>query len=140
MNCPRCDFISPDTALRCDCGYDFSKSEQDQDQSPDATISKSKIAMGAQLIALVLGLGAVVWGCCMIYVALNPGASGEFGGYSVLFAAVIDVPVGLISLAVGLLAKRGYPTARWVCLALSVVALAMPFLTKAAWQSQFVAK
>ncbi|HKX29716.1 MAG TPA: PF20097 family protein [Blastocatellia bacterium] len=24
MNCPRCDLINPDTALRCDCGWDFS--------------------------------------------------------------------------------------------------------------------
>jgi hypothetical protein len=23
MDCPRCKLISPDTALRCDCGYDF---------------------------------------------------------------------------------------------------------------------
>lgn len=23
MNCPQCRLINPDTALRCDCGYDF---------------------------------------------------------------------------------------------------------------------
>lgn len=23
MRCPRCDLLNPDTALRCDCGYDF---------------------------------------------------------------------------------------------------------------------
>src|SRR6266581_3490538 len=25
MKCPRCKLINPDTALRCDCGYDFQK-------------------------------------------------------------------------------------------------------------------
>jgi|SRR6266508_2329265 uncharacterized RDD family membrane protein YckC len=25
MNCPRCNLINPDSALRCDCGWDFSK-------------------------------------------------------------------------------------------------------------------
>jgi membrane-bound acyltransferase YfiQ involved in biofilm formation len=23
MDCPRCKLVNPDTALRCDCGYDF---------------------------------------------------------------------------------------------------------------------
>ena len=74
----------------------------------------------------------------MVHIALYPGASGEFGGYSVLFAAVVDIPVGLVSLVVGLAVKKGHPAARWTCLFLSVAALALPFLTKAAWRSQFI--
>ena len=88
-------------------------------------------------MALVLAGAAAIWGCCMVYVALFPGASGEFGGFSVLFAAMIDIPVGLVSLVTGLAVKKGPPVLRWTCIVLSVAALALPFLTKAAWQSHF---
>lgn len=97
-----------------------------------------KLATGLRVAALVLAGAAVIWGCCMVYVALNPGPSGEFGGYSVYFAALVDVPVGLASHAIGLAGKKGHPTLRWSCLALSVVALSLPFITRAAWQIQFV--
>ena len=96
-----------------------------------------KPALAFQVAALVLAGAAVIWGCCMIYVALNPGPSGEFGGYSVFLAALIDAPVGLVSLAVALMTKKGNAALRWSCFVLSVAALALPFLAKAAWQSQF---
>jgi hypothetical protein len=89
---------------------------------------------------LVLAVAAVIWGCGMVYVALYPGASGEFGGFSVLFAAMVDIPVGLVSLVVGLAVKKSPPVLRWTCIVLSVTALALPFLTKAAWQSHFRVK
>jgi hypothetical protein len=141
MNCPRCGLINPGTAQRCDCGYDFlSKSVQESYFTSTPITSPAKIAIGAQVVALVLTGAAVIWGCCMVYVALHPGASGEFGGFSVLFAAIVDIPVGLVSFVVGLAVKKSPPVLRWTCIVLSVVALAMPFLTKAAWQSHFRVK
>jgi hypothetical protein len=101
-------------------------------------MAEMKLAIGLQAATLVLVGAAVIWGCCMVYVALNPGASGEFGGYSVFFAALVDVPVGLVSLGVALAVNKGNPALRWACLVLSVAALALPFVTKAAWQSQFI--
>lgn len=97
-----------------------------------------KPALALQVAALVLSGAAVIWGCCMVYVALNPGPSGEFGGYSVFFAALVDVPVGLVSLGIGLAAKKGNPALRWSCLVLSLATLSLPFVTRAAWQIQFV--
>jgi hypothetical protein len=138
MNCPRCGLINPATAQRCDCGYDFiSKSVEKSYFTSSPNITRSRIAIGAQVVALVLAGGAVMWGCWMVHVALHPGNSGEFGGVSVLLAAVVDMPVGLVSLVVGLAVKKGHPAVRWTCVVLSVAALALPFLTKAAWQSQF---
>jgi hypothetical protein len=138
MNCPRCRLINPETGQRCDCGYDFiSKSLKESYLASTPNSSASKIAIGAQAVAVVLAGTAVILGCCMIYVALYPGASGEFGAFSVLFAAMIDIPVGLVSLVAGLAVKKGPPVLRWTCIVLSVAALVLPFLTKAAWQSHF---
>lgn len=102
--------------------------------------SKTRIAISAQVVALVVAGAAVIWGCFMVHVALYPGASGEFGGASVLFAAVIDIPVGLVGLVAGLAVKKTTPALRWTCIVLSVAALALPFLTEAAWQSHFRAR
>ena len=97
-----------------------------------------KLAMSLQVAVLALAGAAMIWGCCMVYVALNPGTSGEFGAYSVFFAAIIDWPVGCVSLAVALVVKKGKPALRWACLILSIASLALPFITKAAWQNHFV--
>ena len=141
MNCPRCGLINPGTAQRCDCGYDFiSKGVQESYLSQPLIPAPAKIALGAQVVALILAGAAVIWGCCMVYVALYPGASGEFGGFSVLFAAMVDIPVGFVSLVVGLAVKKSPPVLRWTCIVLSVAALALPFLTRAAWQSHFRVK
>ena len=90
------------------------------------------------MVAVVLNSAAVIWGFCMVYVALYPGASGEFGGLSVLFAAAIDIPVGVMSLLLGFRIKKGRPVLRAATIVLSVMALSLPFLTKAAWQSHFI--
>ena len=96
------------------------------------------MAIGAQIVAVVLAIAAVVWGCWMLHVVLYPGASGEFGGLSVLLAVAVDMPAGFVSLVVGLAVKKGHPVLRWACLVLSVVALALPFLARATWQRQFI--
>lgn len=138
MKCPRCRLINPESAQRCDCGYDFiSKNVEKPYLTSSPPIARSRIAIGAQVTTLVLTGAAVIWCCWMIHIALHPGASGEFGGLSILLAAAVDMPVGLVSLVVGLAVKRGHPALRWTCLVLSVAAFALPFLTKAAWQSQF---
>ena len=138
MNCPRCGLINPETAQRCDCGYDFiSKSLEKPYFNLSSKTPVSRIAIGVQTVALVMAGAAVIWGCWMVHVALHPGVSGEWGGVSVLMAAAVDLPVGLMSLVVGLTVKKGHSTLRWICIVLSVAALTLPFVTKAAWQSHY---
>lgn len=80
MNCPRCGLINPESAQRCDCGYDFiNKSVETPYFTSSSNTALSRVAIGAQVMALVLAGAAVIWGCCMVYVALNPGPSGDFG-------------------------------------------------------------
>jgi len=50
---------------------------------------------------------------------------------------MVDIPLGLVLLVVGLAVKKSLPVLRWTCIVLGVAALALPFLTKAAWQSHF---
>jgi len=60
MNCPRCGLISPGTAQRCDCGYDFiSKSLKRSYATSTPNSSSSRIAIAAQAVALVLAGAAV---------------------------------------------------------------------------------
>ncbi len=64
MNCPRCQLINPDTAQRCDCGYDFETKTikesyllEKRKQLKEATKVKriSAIALGALLLLMELG-------------------------------------------------------------------------------------
>ena len=50
MDCPDCGLINPDTAIRCDCGYDF---------GPKALKSKGTYRFKTLLVYgnLILGLG-----------------------------------------------------------------------------------
>jgi hypothetical protein len=42
MTCPQCDLLNPDTAQRCDCGYDFvSKDMRESYLSPQSTARAS---------------------------------------------------------------------------------------------------
>ena len=60
MNCPRCGLINPGTAQRCDCGYDFvSKTVQESHFTATPNTALAKIAIGAQVVALVLAGAAV---------------------------------------------------------------------------------
>jgi hypothetical protein len=52
--CPKCELVSPDTAERCDCGYDFvSDSMRFVDSAARRTIRK--------VIKLVAAVAGVVW-------------------------------------------------------------------------------
>jgi hypothetical protein len=52
--CPKCDLVSPDTAQRCDCGYDFAL---DPMPSTDSAIKRA-IRM---VIKCIAGVAAAVW-------------------------------------------------------------------------------
>jgi hypothetical protein len=92
-------------------------------------LPESKIAAGAQVVALALDGAAVLFGIAAVCSVLFPGPSGEWIVFAVLAAYVVNVPIGLASLAVGLFVKRGAARLRRPCLVVSLIVLSLPILT-----------
>jgi hypothetical protein len=72
----------------------------------------------AILLALVGLGGATIW----------KGSSGEWANISLLPAFIFNLPVGLIALVIGFVARGGVPRLRKISIATSVIALMSPFL------------
>ena len=66
MECPKCGLLSPDSALRCDCGYDFHTKKLEESYlrgrvKPDGGImQKSEAAFSSWVIGFLLS--AVLFG------------------------------------------------------------------------------
>ena len=92
--------------------------------------AQSNFALLSQLTVLVLCAVAIAWGSFCIYWTLYPGPCGDNGGPGLLVieACVLDVPIGLLALGVGLWVKRGSPRLRHCSIAGSLVTLALPAL------------
>jgi hypothetical protein len=89
-------------------------------------------AVFLQFVTLVFAVPAVIVGGICVYALANytPGrhpTEGDLGMVlAVLLPYVVDVPVGLLTLAIGLLVRKGSPTLRWICLVTSLLALSIP--------------
>jgi len=57
MKCPNCGLINPETAEKCDCGFDFVVAKQSRIPIPEYKKSKKPIIYG--LFYLVLGVSAL---------------------------------------------------------------------------------
>ena len=76
----------------------------------------------------MLAGAAALFGIAAIYSVLYPGPSGEWTVLGVSAAYVVNVPIGLASLVVGLFVKGGAARLRGPCLALSLFVLTLPIL------------
>ena len=88
----------------------------------------NKMSAGLQLAAVFLGGAAVLWGIAAAYSVARPGPSGEWAVLAVYASYVVNVPVGLAALGVGLSVKRGSARLRGMCIAVSFFALLLPIL------------
>lgn len=77
----------------------------------------NKMSAGLQLA--FLGGAAVLWGIAAAYSVARPGPSGEWAVLAVYASYVVNVPVGLAALGVGLSVKRGSARLRGMCIAVS---------------------
>jgi hypothetical protein len=95
---------------------------------------RTKFAFGVQVTALALAALAIAWGLFAVYSLIYPGPSGEWAGLAVLAAYVVNVPVGLAALIVGLAVKRGSPRPRKLCIVFSVIVLCLPVVASLVWR------
>jgi hypothetical protein len=88
------------------------------------------IAILFQIVALVFGCAAVIWGVFCVYGAAFPGPCGDDPGpgLGVIESWVVGVPLGLLAFAVGLFVKKGSPRMRRICIVTSLVTLALPVI------------
>ena len=73
MDCPKCGLINPDTAMRCDCGYDFKTGAM------KTSYSQQKLpywVKGLVVLAITIGVLFVV---INFFVALNEGSAINIG-------------------------------------------------------------
>jgi hypothetical protein len=96
------------------------------DNKDNSKPARSRVAF--QIVALVLGWLAVAFGIFCVYGTAFPGPRGDNPGpaLAVLEAWLVDGLVGLTTLVVGLLVKKGSPRLRRTCIVVSLVTLSLP--------------
>jgi len=86
----------------------------------------------AQIVALVLSVPAILFGLWMMWYVANPGPCGDFGrGDStlfVLFCWVVDLPIGVFTLAIGLFGRKGAPRLCKRCIVAALVTLSLAIM------------
>ena len=106
MDCPKCGLVNPETALRCDCGYDFATQSVKASYIPK--IPKTTVAplaslgdrLGGQILDSLVAAGALILG-----VALRTVSEG-FGEFVMVVAVVFFV--GYLLFADGLRRGQSY--------------------------------
>ncbi len=91
-----------------------------------------------QIIALLLAVPAVAWGVFIGWSTAFPPKCGDWSGFTplgVLECWVVDLPIGVLILVIGLLVKKGSPRLRKICIGTSCVVLALPVIASILLQS-----
>jgi hypothetical protein len=103
MKCPKCQLINPDSALRCDCGYDFSSGEMKEsylnrgstrDRNENLLTTAFSIE-GKLRSRFLLGLAgrAVFWLGFLFIVGHSVSSSYEKGDYSMVLWKLLLFPM-----------------------------------------------
>ncbi|MGD1101656.1 MAG: hypothetical protein ABSA59_06275 [Terriglobia bacterium] len=93
-----------------------------------------KIAIGFQIVALVLAGLAVIWGVFAAWSIAFPGPGGDWAAVGVLAAWLVNVPIGLLTLAMALIVRKGSPRLRRLSIATALVALSIPIIASLIWR------
>jgi hypothetical protein len=103
---------------------------------PPATESKGWRPV-LQIAVLVFTVPAVIWGVFVVFTAAFPASCGDFSGAAALGAAaawLIDLPIGLLTLGVGVFVTKGSQRLRKACIGISLLTLVLPNIATALLQ------
>ena len=73
----------------------------------------------------------MAWGVFSVWSSAFPPKCGDWSGFAALGVVecwLVDVPFGLLALAIGIFVKRGSPRLRKICIVTSIVLLSLPVL------------
>jgi|SRR5271170_2353038 len=95
---------------------------------PPVDAKPKDLAILGQILALLIGCAAVLWGAFCVYQAMFPGPCGDDPGPGLLVieAWLVNLPLGLLTLAVGWFVKKGLPRLRRICIFGSILTLSLP--------------
>lgn len=93
-SCPRCNLINPETALKCDCGYDFVRKIVDTN---DPGFQRQIIINGLAKRKIITGLSLLLVGVLVTW--FTYAIAKHSGFYIVAWGAIIS---GFIKMAKGL--------------------------------------
>jgi hypothetical protein len=93
-----------------------------------------RIAVGLQIAALALASLAVIWGVFAAWSVAFPGLGGDWAGVGVLAAWLVNLPIGLLTLGIGLIVRKGSARLRRLSIATSLVALSIPIIASLIWR------
>src|SRR5436190_15390434 len=106
MKCPHCGLFNPDSAQRCDCGYDFAsqqvlssylKQKPRAAHEPEPRPRRAEVWWLLRIVALIVGVAPIV--AMMRELDTHTGDPGPMPGMADLGMIIV---VGMMSAAVGL--------------------------------------
>jgi hypothetical protein len=105
---------------------------------PPAGSKRRGMGILFQIAALVLAFPAIIWGVFVVWSTAFPPVCGDASGVVGLGVAacwLVDLPIGLLALASGLLVKSGAARLRKICIGISLVTLALPIIASGIFQT-----
>jgi hypothetical protein len=89
MNCPKCGLTNPDSAQRCECGYDFAAEAAEDTQLPEAPAPRAKKTTAKQTLARTLQGVAMLAGAIFVLGPFTGSGHWAVFMFACLFVAII---------------------------------------------------
>ncbi len=102
MKCINCGLINPETALRCDCGYDFATQSMMTSYIPgyESPLRRRRLPAFVHTVIVFVGIGPPVGVFASFYIrtALTEGVSSLSARDYVLFFGLLPAAYGIGSI------------------------------------------